>query len=57
MVALGVYDDLYDMRRMHKLAGQIAIAALTWAMGFQVGAIELPFELRPLRGAAGLVRW
>jgi UDP-GlcNAc:undecaprenyl-phosphate GlcNAc-1-phosphate transferase len=44
MVALGVYDDLYDMRPMHKLAGQVAIAALTWAMGFQVGAIELPFD-------------
>jgi UDP-GlcNAc:undecaprenyl-phosphate GlcNAc-1-phosphate transferase len=44
MVALGVWDDLYDMRPLHKLAGQIAIAALTWAMGFRVGAIELPFE-------------
>ncbi|MGH2898295.1 MAG: hypothetical protein ACRDMZ_06435, partial [Solirubrobacteraceae bacterium] len=31
MVALGVWDDLYDMRPLHKLAGQIAIAALTWA--------------------------
>lgn len=45
MVALGTWDDLYDMRPMAKLAGQIAIAALTWAMGFRVGAIELPFEL------------
>jgi len=44
MVALGVWDDLYDMRPLHKLAGQIAIAALTWAMGFRVGSIELPFE-------------
>jgi UDP-GlcNAc:undecaprenyl-phosphate GlcNAc-1-phosphate transferase len=44
MVALGVWDDLYDMRPMTKLAGQIAIAALTWAMGFQVGSIELPFH-------------
>ncbi len=45
MVALGTWDDLYDMRPMTKLAGQIAIAALTWALGFRVGAIELPFEL------------
>ncbi len=44
MVALGAWDDLYDMRPMHKLAGQIAIAALTWAIGFRVGSIELPFE-------------
>ena len=44
MVALGAYDDLYDMRPMHKLSGQIAIAVLTWAMGFRVGSIELPFE-------------
>lgn len=45
MVALGTWDDLYDMRPMTKLAGQIAIAALTWAMGFRIGSIELPFEL------------
>jgi len=45
MVALGAWDDLYDMRALHKLAGQIAIAALTWAMGFRVGSVELPFEL------------
>src|SRR5262245_1207352 len=43
MVALGVYDDLYDMRARYKLAGQLAIAALSFAMGFQVGAVELPF--------------
>jgi len=44
MVALGLYDDLYDMPAMHKLAGQIAIAALTWGFGFRVMAIELPFD-------------
>jgi UDP-GlcNAc:undecaprenyl-phosphate GlcNAc-1-phosphate transferase len=43
MVALGLWDDLYDMPALHKLAGQIAIAVLTYAMGFKVGAIELPF--------------
>jgi UDP-GlcNAc:undecaprenyl-phosphate GlcNAc-1-phosphate transferase len=43
MLALGVWDDLYDMPWRQKLAGQFAIAALTFAMGFQVGAVELPF--------------
>jgi UDP-GlcNAc:undecaprenyl-phosphate/decaprenyl-phosphate GlcNAc-1-phosphate transferase len=43
MAALGLYDDLYDMRALHKFAGQVAIAALTFALGFQVGAVELPF--------------
>ena len=43
MVALGLYDDLYDMAALHKLAWQVAIAALTFALGFQVGEIELPF--------------
>src|SRR5499427_9501444 len=43
MLALGVYDDLYDMRPRNKLIGQVAIASLTFAMGFQVGAVELPF--------------
>ena len=44
MVALGAWDDLYDMPALYKLAGQIAIALLTWAMGFRVGSIELPFD-------------
>jgi UDP-GlcNAc:undecaprenyl-phosphate GlcNAc-1-phosphate transferase len=43
MLALGLYDDLYDMRALHKLVGQVAIAALTFGFGFQVGAVELPF--------------
>jgi UDP-GlcNAc:undecaprenyl-phosphate GlcNAc-1-phosphate transferase len=51
MLALGVYDDLYDMPWRWKLAGQIAIAALTFAMGFQVGEVELPFGF-DLSGAA-----
>jgi len=43
MLALGVWDDLYDMSARWKLAGQVAIASLTFALGFQVGAVELPF--------------
>ena len=50
MLALGLYDDLYDMPALHKLAGQVAIAALTFAMGFQVGRGRAPVRLRPLRG-------
>jgi UDP-GlcNAc:undecaprenyl-phosphate GlcNAc-1-phosphate transferase len=43
MLALGTWDDLYDMPALHKLAGQVAIAAATYALGFKAGAIELPF--------------
>jgi len=43
MVGLGLWDDLYDMKPLHKLAGQVAIAALTFELGFQAGSIELPF--------------
>jgi len=43
MVALGLWDDLYDMSALHKAAWQVGIAALTFAMGFKVGPIELPF--------------
>jgi UDP-GlcNAc:undecaprenyl-phosphate GlcNAc-1-phosphate transferase len=43
MVALGLWDDLYDMTAFQKAAGQIAIASLTYWMGFQAGAVELPF--------------
>jgi UDP-GlcNAc:undecaprenyl-phosphate GlcNAc-1-phosphate transferase len=44
MVALGLYDDVYDMPALQKLVGQIAIASLTWLLGFRVMAIELPFD-------------
>ena len=43
MMALGVWDDLYDMSPLQKALGQIAIASLTYFMGFQAGAVELPF--------------
>ncbi|HTO53750.1 MAG TPA: MraY family glycosyltransferase [Myxococcota bacterium] len=43
MVALGLWDDLYDLSALQKALGQIAIAALTYWMGFQAGAVELPF--------------
>jgi UDP-GlcNAc:undecaprenyl-phosphate GlcNAc-1-phosphate transferase len=43
ILALGVYDDRKDLRASLKLAMQIAIAVLTWFLGFRVGAVELPF--------------
>jgi UDP-GlcNAc:undecaprenyl-phosphate GlcNAc-1-phosphate transferase len=43
IVALGVYDDLYDMPAGVKLLGQVAIAIGTWLLGFQSGQLELPF--------------
>ena len=43
ILALGLYDDRKDLRASLKLAAQIAIAVLTWLLGFRVGAVELPF--------------
>lgn len=43
ILALGVYDDRKDLRASLKLAMQIAVATLTWFLGFRVGAVELPF--------------
>jgi UDP-GlcNAc:undecaprenyl-phosphate GlcNAc-1-phosphate transferase len=42
VVALGAYDDLREMPALLKLAGQIAIAALTWFLGFQSGVLDVP---------------
>jgi UDP-GlcNAc:undecaprenyl-phosphate GlcNAc-1-phosphate transferase len=42
ILALGVYDDRKDLRASLKLAMQIAVATLTWFLGFRVGAVELP---------------
>jgi UDP-GlcNAc:undecaprenyl-phosphate GlcNAc-1-phosphate transferase len=43
IVALGAYDDLYDIPAFGKLGAQIGIAALTWFLGFESGHLELPF--------------
>lgn len=43
IVGLGVYDDLADMSPWTKLAGEVAIAAGTWLLGFRAGSVELPF--------------
>ncbi len=45
MVAIGLWDDLRDMRPLVKLFWQLGIAVLTWAFGFRVGLVELPFGL------------
>jgi UDP-GlcNAc:undecaprenyl-phosphate GlcNAc-1-phosphate transferase len=41
MVALGTWDDLRDLSPLVKGAGQVAIAALAWWLGFRCGEIEL----------------
>jgi UDP-GlcNAc:undecaprenyl-phosphate GlcNAc-1-phosphate transferase len=41
MVSLGTWDDLRDLSAGSKLVGQLAIAALTWLLGFRCGEIEL----------------
>jgi UDP-GlcNAc:undecaprenyl-phosphate GlcNAc-1-phosphate transferase len=43
LAGLGLYDDLYDMRALSKLAVQVVVAAATWWMGFRLGAVQLPF--------------
>ncbi|MBW2414580.1 MAG: undecaprenyl/decaprenyl-phosphate alpha-N-acetylglucosaminyl 1-phosphate transferase [Deltaproteobacteria bacterium] len=43
MGALGLYDDLYDVRAGSKAGIQIAIAAATWWLGFRLGSVQLPF--------------
>jgi UDP-GlcNAc:undecaprenyl-phosphate GlcNAc-1-phosphate transferase len=45
IVLLGVYDDLRDMRASSKLLAQIVIASATCGLGFQCGAVQLPFGL------------
>ena len=43
LAVLGLYDDLYDVRALSKLAVQIVVAAATWWMGFRLGSVQLPF--------------
>jgi UDP-GlcNAc:undecaprenyl-phosphate GlcNAc-1-phosphate transferase len=50
IVALGAYDDRYDMSAPAKAAVQVAIAAGTWALGFRCGALELPLGLGIIGG-------
>lgn len=42
MLALGLVDDTRELRATLKLAGQIAIAVATWALGFRIESLELP---------------
>lgn len=42
LAALGLYDDLYDMRALSKLGVQIAVAVATWWLGFRLGSVQLP---------------
>lgn len=42
LAALGLYDDLYDVSALPKLAVQVLVAAATWWIGFRIGAVQLP---------------
>lgn len=61
VVLLGFLDDLWDVRAAPRLAAQVLLAGLAWALGFQVGAIELPFgwelENIPLVSFCVTVAW
>jgi UDP-GlcNAc:undecaprenyl-phosphate GlcNAc-1-phosphate transferase len=43
MVTLGTWDDLRDLSATRKALIQIAIAAVTWSVGFRCGPVEFPF--------------
>lgn len=43
VVALGLYDDLRDLRPWQKLVAQVSIAGATWFLGFHCAAVQLPF--------------
>lgn len=42
MFGVGLYDDVKQMRALHKLYGQIAAAGIAWAFGFRLDVIDLP---------------
>lgn len=42
MFAVGLYDDVRQMRALYKLYGQIAAAAVAWLFGFRLDVIDLP---------------
>jgi UDP-GlcNAc:undecaprenyl-phosphate GlcNAc-1-phosphate transferase len=50
--AIGVADDLFDLRARWQLLGQVALAALAVAFGVGVDAINNPFGPGPIRFVA-----
>ena len=49
--AIGVLDDLYDLRARWQLTGQVALALAAWVLGIGVSLINNPFAEAPLRFA------
>ncbi len=43
MCAVGVVDDTRGLRALHKLFAQLVVAALAFACGYQIEAVNLPF--------------
>lgn len=42
MLAVGAIDDLRSLRALHKLLAQLLVAAVAYAAGFRIEAVELP---------------
>lgn len=60
ILALGIVDDIRPLRATHKLAVQLAAAALVWALGVRVELLSLPFgpvDVGPLAGMAITALW
>ncbi|HET9083877.1 MAG TPA: MraY family glycosyltransferase [Candidatus Limnocylindrales bacterium] len=49
--AIGVLDDLYDLRARWQLLGQVCLALAAWFLGIGVSLINNPFAEAPLRFA------
>ena len=49
--AIGVLDDLYDLRARWQLLGQVLLALAAWLLGVGVSLINNPFADAPLRFA------
>jgi UDP-GlcNAc:undecaprenyl-phosphate GlcNAc-1-phosphate transferase len=43
VLALGLWDDFKDLPAGPRLAAQVGLACLAWAVGFRCGSLELPF--------------
>jgi UDP-GlcNAc:undecaprenyl-phosphate/decaprenyl-phosphate GlcNAc-1-phosphate transferase len=50
---VGFVDDLIGLRALHKLIAQIVVAAATYALGFRIGALDLPVFGAVATGALG----
>lgn len=60
ILLLGMIDDVRPLKAPVKLAVQVAVVALVWALGVRVELLSLPFgsaDLGPVAGAAITALW